>query len=185
MSLGRTVLWVFVPILLGLSNTASARFLSPDPVGVGEKVVRQSIPYPVLIGARGRNEAAMYGIAALANSHVPLPPVELNPYVYTVNNPHRWVDPDGRNTIAIGGGIGFTIGGPPGAVVGAIIGGGVGVGIYLLCKDSQSEEERCKEVKNDCIDKCSTFGLPSSDGTGASFQRCVRACMERQNCYNF
>lgn len=173
------------------SDFAAARFLSPDPVSVGDKIILRAIPRP---GARPdsvpnpllpvRDQAALYGIAALANAHTVQPPLELNPYAYTVNNPLRWTDPDGKNTVAIGGGIGFSLGGPPGAVIGAIIGGGVGVGIYYLCK-SESEEDRCKKVKNECIDACSKFGLPSSDGTGASFHRCVRACMERQNCFNY
>lgn len=180
--LTKTISNALILVLLGYCGIASARFLSPDPISLSEKVVRASVPYP---GLRVRDEAALYGIAALANAHMPQPPLELNPYVYTVNNPLRWVDPDGQNTIALGGGIGFTVGGPPGAVVGGLIGAGVGVGIYVLCSKEKTEEERCKEVKNNCIEKCSKFGLPSSDGTGTSFRRCIRNCMERENCFNF
>lgn len=50
------------------------------------------------------------------------------------------------------------------------------------CED---DEDRCRKVKNECIAKCSEFGLPSKYGDGVSFRRCIRNCMERQGCFNF
>ena len=43
-----------------------------------------------------------------------------NLYVYSMNDPVNYHDPNGNNAIAIGGGAGFAIGGPPGAVVGVV-----------------------------------------------------------------
>jgi hypothetical protein len=60
---------------------------------------------------------------------------------------------------------------------------GLSAAIDWMCMDS--EEERCRKIKNECIAACSEFGLPSSDRTGTSFRRCVRNCMERRGCFNF
>lgn len=49
-------------------------------------------------------------------------------YGYSEQDPINNVDRTGENTVAIGDGIGFSIGGPPGAVVGGLIGGGLAVG---------------------------------------------------------
>ena len=55
--------------------------------------------------------------------------------------------------------------------------------IMNTCNDS--DHTKCREVKNACIASCSQFGLPSKNGDGVSFRRCVRNCMARQGCYNF
>jgi hypothetical protein len=43
------------------------------------------------------------------------------------------------------------------------------------------ERARCKKVKQGCLDKCSNEALPTKD-FGATFYRCMRACMEAQGC---
>lgn len=40
----------------------------------------------------------------------------------------------------------------------------------------------CKKVKQDCLKKCSNTVLPTRD-FGVTFQRCVRACMEADDCW--
>ena len=58
---------------------------------------------------------------------------------------------------------------------------------FLWCEGAEDDAEasRCRKVKNQCIESCSQFGLPSKYGDGTSFRRCVRNCMERQGCFNF
>ena len=55
--------------------------------------------------------------------------------------------------------------------------------IDWMCMDS--EEERCRKVKHECIAACSEFGLPTKYRDGVSFRRCIRNCMERRGCFNF
>lgn len=45
------------------------------------------------------------------------------------------------------------------------------------------EKERCKKVKEECLDTCSDTALPTRD-FGAAFYRCMRACMEAKGCVN-
>jgi RHS repeat-associated protein len=58
----------------------------------------------------------------------------------------------------------------------------------LLCKP-EDDKERCREVLNDCREKCLNRmpnGLPGS-GTDyfGRYRRCVRECMEDNKCYDF
>jgi RHS repeat-associated protein len=64
---------------------------------------------------------------------------DLELYSYTFDDPINFHDPKGKNTIAIGSGIGGTVAGPPGAVIGGIIGIGIGIGIGLYIAYNNSE----------------------------------------------
>lgn len=57
-------------------------------------------------------------------------PASLNRYAYVLNNPYRYVDPDGRS--AKGAFYGGMIGGAVGGVVGFILGGGGGVVVAIF-----------------------------------------------------
>src|SRR5688500_6807078 len=108
-------------------------YITSDPMSVGDHAQRM---FDRMRSSSGKHPSIGIGIAA----HSARPPLELNSYTYTTNNPLRWVDPDGQNTIAVGGGIGAAIAGPPGAVIGAGIGALIGVGGYLIyeyCKDKE------------------------------------------------
>lgn len=67
----------------------------------------------------------------------------INTYSYVRGNPLSNVDPEGKNTVALGAGAGGAIAGPPGAVVGAVLGFITGVVIYEVCK-SNSTKKKCK-----------------------------------------
>ena len=65
-----------------------------------------------------------------------------------------------------------------------IVAGGVtilvGVTIYVAT-EAITEKERCKKVKQGCLDDCSDDTL--DDGFHEPmFSRCVRSCMEQANC---
>jgi len=69
---------------------------------------------------------------------------DTNLYRYTFGDPINFRDPKGKNTIAVGGGVGFAVGGPPGALVGAAIGAGILYGGYLVYNnmvDDDAEDE--------------------------------------------
>jgi len=52
----------------------------------------------------------------------------INTYVYAYQNPITNIDPDGQNTIVIGGTTGGVVAGPPDAFVGGLIGAGILLG---------------------------------------------------------
>jgi RHS repeat-associated protein len=142
-------------------------------------------------------------------------PLEINPYAYVANNPLRWIDPKGEAAegAAIGGTIGGVLGGligglgggaactvvapgvgtiacggggaMQGALEGATIGAIIGSKIEDMCKDD--DDDRCKKVKERCIQGCSDFVLQKPGGKrgdlgGMDFHRCVRQCMDRNGC---
>jgi hypothetical protein len=43
------------------------------------------------------------------------------------------------------------------------------------------DKERCQKVRRGCIDECSDSSLPTRDH-GWEFQKCMRRCMEAENC---
>jgi hypothetical protein len=73
---------VLVLALLCYSSITSARFLSADPMSVGEHVQRYQD------NLRRPAASAWH------------PPLEINPYAAVANNPLRWVDPTGFATVA-------------------------------------------------------------------------------------
>ncbi|MCC6556370.1 MAG: RHS repeat-associated core domain-containing protein, partial [Polyangiaceae bacterium] len=55
--------------------------------------------------------------------------------------------------------------------------------IGICDKDATAEEdeqERCRRVKEQCLEECSDSAFPSPGG--GRFRRCVRECMERSGC---
>ncbi len=75
-------------------------------------------------------------------------------YAYARNAPGEFVDPDGRNSIAIGGGIGGAVGGPGGMVIGGAIGTGV---LIYQCMRTITCEAKCnvQEIRpgSNCPDR--------------------------------
>ncbi|MDX1914883.1 MAG: IPTL-CTERM sorting domain-containing protein [Methylophilus sp.] len=133
----------------------------------------------------------------------------LNSYGYANQSPLKYVDPNGKNALLLLGGgalgLGIGLGLIPNPFNSPIANngnnsdfplGGAGAGASSSSSSSNSSSEsnskkecepddRCKKVKNECISSCSIFGLPSKYGDGVSFRRCIRNCMERENCFNF
>jgi hypothetical protein len=72
-----------------------------------------------------------------------------------------------------------------------LIAAGVTVGVYIAvavteeaieaAKRRRNEEERCKQVKHECIVYCSDTTLPTPD-FGWKFQKCKNECLERNGC---
>ena len=91
-------------------------------------------------------------------------------------------------------GVGSIPGSAGGAAAGAAAGAGAGMitGILVcppdgvcLVEDSRPRfepDERCKQVKQDCIERCSDTALPTGDH-GFRFWNCVNKCMAESNCY--
>jgi RHS repeat-associated protein len=64
---------------------------------------------------------------------------DTNLYRYAHGNPTNYKDPNGTNTVAAGGTIGFTVGGPGGAVIGAAIGAAIGIVGYIVYNEQASD----------------------------------------------
>jgi hypothetical protein len=52
----------------------------------------------------------------------------------------------------------------------------------MATQAAHNERERCKKVKEQCIDKCSDE-LDSGDYSGDPFFKCKRECLEKENCW--
>jgi RHS repeat-associated protein len=101
----------------------------------------------------------------------------LNTYGYVDADPLRKADPTGENTIVLGAGAGFSLGGPPGAIVGGLIGGAVLV--YGICK-AFSNDSDCKKEIEDCSRICTEAQNDPQDRRhvyGGSMQRCMKSCL--------
>jgi hypothetical protein len=48
-------------------------------------------------------------------------------------------------------------------------------------EEPPNEDERCRQVKDECISKCSETSLPTND-YGVSFWNCVNDCMKKNGC---
>jgi hypothetical protein len=51
--------------------------------------------------------------------------------------------------------------------------------VYVVT-EADAEKERCKKVKEACIEHCTKWGLPAPGG--GRFRSCMRECMEREGC---
>jgi hypothetical protein len=49
------------------------------------------------------------------------------------------------------------------------------------CQEEADEKERCKKVKDNCIEECSESSLPSGDN-GFRFWNCLNRCMADYGC---
>ena len=97
---------------------------------------------------------------------------------------------------AMGGAVGATGGAIVGGAVGPVVVGGMtgiasGLGGLVSCYSlddeedkscEESEKQRCRKVKEMCIEYCVDETLPTNN-YGASFQKCKRECMEEEDCY--
>jgi len=169
----------------------TGRGISADRKSVGEHVQNWLIDLRAL-GRRHRLNGSFDDVLAQA-SIVNRPPLELNPYAYVANNPLRWVDPTGESAASA---IEWCITHPAacgsaaaatGSAAGAAILGGIGALLYPPALCENEDEERCKKVKEQCIQGCSDFVLQKprgrrGDSGGMDFHRCVRQCMDRNGC---
>lgn len=48
---------------------------------------------------------------------------------------------------------------------------------------AEQERERCKRVKEVCIDECTDDFMPSGQPDGMPYHECLRRCLEKQNCW--
>lgn len=48
---------------------------------------------------------------------------------------------------------------------------------------AEQERERCKRVKEACIDDCTDDFMPSGQPDGMPYHECLRRCLEKQNCW--
>lgn len=108
----------------------------------------------------------------------------INLYQFVDNNPVHYVDPLGENTIAIGGGIGVVVGGPPGAAIGAAIGAGIGLGLGLLLfygpPDPCDDDDFCYDREDQERKRCSNWESYKDWG---AVQGCLqRAAIRRDMC---
>jgi len=83
-------------------------------------------------------------------------------YGYALQNPGRYVDPRGENTVVAGSAGGFIVGGPPGAVVGGIIGVVAGAWIvHNIIPDDPSKPGALPGSKVDTGAQCKNNCNPS------------------------
>jgi hypothetical protein len=118
----------------------------------------------------------------------------LNTYGYAYANPVSFSDPDGRNPAAAAR-AGWVMGRVASIALerALLVATGTTLGglIYEMCNES-GEEARCKAVERGCKEGCTGVFEDDPDklpGAGSQYQsrwrRCVRECMQSQNCFNF
>ena len=116
----------------------------------------------------------------------------INTFGYVEQNPIINYDPEGENTVAIGGGIGGSIAGPPGAIIGGIIGGLAGIGLsdWLFkrppadfCEDDDDCDKARKQCHPICVEGCIGNGL-GSDAPGC-YRKCMRNCLPPECADNY
>ena len=71
----------------------------------------------------------------------------------------------------------------PELVIGAIvIIGVVVVAAAIAAELNKPPRDRCEEIAATCRETCSETDLPTKNGDGFAFWRCVNACLERNGC---
>lgn len=67
-----------------------------------------------------------------------------------------------------------------GLLTGAVL-GQVVADVVISSRNAKCEKERCREVKNQCIEEC--LDQLGKGDHGAAFYRCLANCMRRAGCY--
>lgn len=88
------------------------------------------------------------------------------------------VTPESRRHIGIAQALGGAV--ALGPIVIAVM--GVTIGVVVVVAAVKTENERCKEVKERCIEHCSDTVL-NQGFHEPLFSRCLRTCMEKANCW--
>jgi hypothetical protein len=68
----------------------------------------------------------------------------------------------------------------------ALVAGGATIvvgAMFYLASEAVKERERCKQVKADCIAKCTKETLPTGTYNGDPFFQCRRTCLEAAGCW--
>lgn len=124
------------------------RSITADPVSIAEHVQRRSTLRAVRHLPQFRDQlVSLGGIADLTLANSTLPPLELNPYVYVVNNPLRWTDPTGESILDGFGNLGG-LGGSSGSR-------------GLMCATDPKKEKNCAALRDNIINQtCKSIANP-------------------------